>query len=141
MKFQFKRIAQWLLPVGLSTMVHASNSLYEFLECPSQKEAATPQSCQRQCSSFGSSPASYEVDLSGGKVTEMTWQASNLLAQRELKGCSVKDAQNWRCLTESEMMGGIVRRDTYAIAGQVFMDVGGSGGEQFYCSVQKNRTN
>jgi hypothetical protein len=39
------------------------------------------------------------------------------------------------------MMGGIVRRDTYAIAGQVFMDVGGSGGEQFYCSIQKNRTN
>ena len=117
-------------------MVHASDSLYEFLECPSQKEAATPQSCQRQCTPFGSSPASYEVDLSGGKITEMTWQASNMLAQRQLKGCSIKDAQNWRCLSESEMMGGIVRRDTYAIAGQVFMDVGGSGGEQFYCSVR-----
>ena len=39
------------------------------------------------------------------------------------------------------MMGGVVRRDTYAVEGRVFLDVSGSGGEQFYCSIEKNRPN
>jgi len=135
MKFQIKCIVQWLLPVALSSWVHASDARYELLECPSQKEAANTQSCLQQCTSIGSNPTSYEVDLVGGVVTETTWQASAMLAQRRLPGCTIKDAQNWRCQSESVMMGGIVRRDTYAVDGQVLMEVGGSGGEQFYCSV------
>lgn len=141
MNYLSKIVALYLLSFCASVLANASDGFHEFRECPLKQVASTPQSCENQCSTFGSSPASYDVDLSGGKVTEKTWQVATLLNQRSLSGCSIKDAQNWRCLSEAEMMGGIVRRDTYAIEGQVFLDVSGSGGDQYYCSVKKSKLN
>ena len=120
-------------------MAHAADAYYEFLECPRQQDAASPQSCASQCVSFGANPSSFAVDASAGVVSETTWRDAKMLTQRNLTGCTISNPKNWRCLSEGEMMGGVVRRDTYAVEGRVFLDVSGSGGEQFYCSVQKNR--
>jgi hypothetical protein len=139
-KSSIKITAQWLLLMCFGPLVHASDTHHEFRECPLQHAASTPQSCESQCLAFGSSPTSYAVDLAAGKVNEKTWQGATLLNQRPLTGCNIKDAQNWRCLSESVVMGGIVRRDTYAIDGQVFMDVGGSGGDQHYCSLKQSKS-
>jgi hypothetical protein len=139
LKFQTTTIAKWLLPICFSSLAHGAQAYYEFLECPRQQDAASPQSCTSQCASFGSNPSSYAIDASAGVVSETTWSGAKMLTQRNLMGCTVTDPKNWRCLSEAEMMGGVVRRDTYAVNGRVFLDVSGSGGEQFYCSVQKNR--
>ena len=120
-------------------MAHAADAYYEFLECPRQQDAASPQSCASQCASFGANPSSFAVDASAGVVSETTWRDAKMLTQRNLTGCTISNPKNWRGLSEGEMMGGVVRRDTYAVEGRVFLDVSGSGGEQFYCSVQKNR--
>jgi len=140
-KFHTTTIAKWLLPICFSSLAHAADAYYEFLECPRQQDAASPQSCASQCASFGANPSSFAVDASAGVVSETTWRGANILTQRNLTGCTISNTKNWRCLSEGEMMGGVVRRDTYAVEGRVFLDVSGSGGEQFYCSVQKNRPN
>jgi hypothetical protein len=141
LKFYTTTIAKWLLPICFSSLAHAADAYYEFLECPRQQDAASPQSCASQCASFGVNPSSFAVDASAGVVSETTWRGANILTQRNLTGCTISNTKNWRCLSEGEMMGGVVRRDTYAVEGRVFLDVSGSGGEQFYCSVQKNRPN
>ena len=141
MKFHTTTIAKWLLPICFSGVAHAADAYYEFLECPRQQDAASPQSCASQCASFGANPSSFAVDASAGLVSETTWRDAKMLTQRNLTGCTISNPKNWRCLSEGEMMGGVVRRDTYAVEGRVFLDVSGSGGEQFYCSVQKNRPN
>jgi hypothetical protein len=139
LKFHTTTIAKWLLPMCVSCLGHAAETYHEFLECPRQQDAASPQSCTSQCTSFGATPSSYAVDPSAGVVSETTWKDAKMLTQRNLTGCTITNTKNWRCLSEGEMMGGVVRRDTYAIEGRVFLDVSGSGGEQFYCSIQKNR--
>ena len=141
MKFHTTTIAKWLLPICFSGVAHAADAYYEFLECPRQQDAASPQSCASQCVAFGANPSSFAVDTSAGVVSETTWRDAKMLTQRNLTGCTISNPKNWRCLSEGEMMGGVVRRDTYAVEGRVFLDVSGSGGEQFYCSVQKNRPN
>ena len=141
MKFHTTIIAKWLLPICFSSLAHAADAYYEFLECPRQQDAASPQSCASQCASFGANPSSFAVDASAGVVSETTWRDAKMLTQRNLTGCTISNPKNWRCLSEGEMMGGVVRRDTYAVEGRVFLDVSGSGGEQFYYSVQKNRPN
>ena len=141
MKFHTTTIAKWLLPICFSGVAHAADAYYEFLECPLQQDAASPQSCASQCAAFGANPSSFAVDASAGVVSETTWRDAKMLTQRNLTGCTISNPKNWRCLSEGEMMGGVVRRDTYAVEGRVFLDVSGSGGEQFYCSVQKNRPN
>ena len=139
MKFHTTTIAKWLLPICFSGVAHAADAYYEFLECPRQQDAASLQSCASQCASFGANPSSFAVDASAGVVSETTWRDAKMLTQRNLTGCTISNPKNWRCLSEGEMMGGVVRRDTYAVEGRVFLDVSGSGGEQFYCSVQKNQ--
>ena len=139
MKFHTTTIAKWLLPICFSGVAHAADAYYELLECPRQQDAASPQSCASQCAAFGANPSSFAVDASAGVVSETTWRDAKMLTQRNLTGCTISNPKNWRCLSEGEMMGGVVRRDTYAVEGRVFLDVSGSGGEQFYCSVQKNR--
>jgi hypothetical protein len=141
LKFHTTTIAKWLLPICFSGLAYAADAYYEFLECPRQQDAASPQSCASQCASFGANPSSFAVDASAGVVSETTWRDAKMLTQRNLTGCTISNPKNWRCLSEGEMMGGVVRRDTYAVEGRVFLDVSGSGGEQFYCSVQKNRPN
>ncbi|MFM7697469.1 MAG: hypothetical protein ACKO5X_02400 [Limnohabitans sp.] len=139
MKLPIPNNSKWLLLVLISSLAQASQIYHEFRECADQSSAINPIVCRNECSSFGASPSSFEVDANQGKVSEKTWSGIDMLTQREWTGCTVKDAQNWRCQTEAEMMGGVVRRDLYANQGQVFLEVSGSGGEQFYCSITKNR--
>ena len=127
----------WLLPVLFSGLAHASPLYHEFRECPRPLGTSEVAACRSECSPFGASPSSFEVDANQQVVSEKTWRGADMLTQRQWSGCTVKDAQNWRCQTEAEMMGGVVRRDLYANLGQVFLEVSGSGGEQFYCSIPR----
>lgn len=128
----------WLLPVLFSGLAHASPLYHEFRECPRPLGTSEVAACRSECSPFGASPSSFEVDANQQVVSEKTWRGTDMLTQRQWSGCTVKDAQNWRCQTEAEMMGGVVRRDLYANLGQVFLEVSGSGGEQFYCSIPRS---
>ena len=127
----------WLLPVLFSGLAHASPLYYEFRECPRPLGTSDVAACRSECSPFGASPSSFELGANQQVVSEKTWRGADMLTQRQWSGCTVKDAQNWRCQTEAEMMGGVVRRDLYANQGQVFLEVSGSGGEQFYCSIPR----
>lgn len=126
-----------LLIIGFSKLAVASDAVLEFRECSGQQEGADSQACLSKCAPLGSGPISYAADISNETVSETTWDGTKKLTQRSLRGCHILDQQNWRCTTQAEMMGGIVRRNLYAKAGLVFLEVSGSGGEQFYCSVNK----
>ena len=96
----------WLLPVLFGGLAHASPLYYEFRECPRPLGTGDVAACRSECSPFGASPGSFEVDANQQVVSEKTWLGADMLTQRQWSGCTIKDAQNWRCQTEAEMMGG-----------------------------------
>jgi len=138
----FMNMTFWFLPFCFLSFAHATvTAAYEFRECPNKQDARRLNSCIKECTSIGFSTSSYTVDLSLETVSESVWEKGNKLTQSNLLGCRVIDTENWRCQSDSKVMGGIVRRDHYAISGRVFLNISGSGGEQYYCSVEKNKPN
>jgi len=140
---KLSRACSWVATIGLflgflyGVPVQANSSLYEFRSCDNLEASLHTESCMSQCVSFGLSLSSFEVDLPNQRISEIIWVGRKPSNTNLMSNCDVRDLENWRCWSESKVMGGEVRKDVFTQLGKVFVHMQGSGGEQYLCSIKK----
>ena len=70
-------------------------------------------------------------------VTEAIIVDGKTSSEVEFNECMISGIDQWRCRSESEMMGGIVRREITFESGFIRLNMSGSGGDQVYCALRK----
>ena len=136
---QLLRACSWVVTIGLlhGVSVQANSSLYEFRSCDNLKASLHTESCMSQCVSFGLSLSSFEIDLPNQRISEIIWIGKKPSNANLLSNCEIKDLENWRCWSESKVMGGVVHKDILTKSGEIFVHMHGSGGQQYLCSTKK----
>ena len=140
---KLSRACSWVATIGLflgflyGVPVQANSSLYEFRSCDNLEASLHTEICMSQCVSFGLSLSSFEVDLPNQRISEIIWVGRKRSSTNLMSNCDIKDLENWRCWSESKVMGGEVRKDVFTQLGKVFVHMQGSGGEQYLCSIKK----
>ena len=140
---KLSRDCSWVATISLflgflyGIPVQANSHLYEFRSCDNLEASLHTESCMRQCVSFGLSLSSFEVDLPNQHISEIIWVGRKRSSTNLMSNCDIKDLENWRCWSESKVMGGVVRKEVFSQLGKVFVHMDGSGGQQYLCGTKK----
>ena len=140
---KLSRDCSWVATISLflgflyGVPVQANSHLYEFRSCDNLEASLHTESCMRQCVSFGLSLSSFEVDLPNQHISEIIWVGRKRSSTNLMSNCDIKDLENWRCWSESKVMGGVVRKEVFSQLGKVFVHMDGSGVQQYLCGTKK----
>lgn len=115
----------------------ASDRLYQFFSCTTDIDSASPMTCSAKCIPLFRRTLDYKVNQNINSVTEAIIVDGKTSSEVEFKECMISGIDQWRCRSESEMMGGIVRREITFESGFIRLNMSGSGGDQFYCALRK----
>lgn len=114
----------------------ANTSLYQFRGCENEVDTLHLETCLKKCQAFGLSLSSFSLDLVQEQISETVWVANKKTVTTLFKNCAIKDLDNWRCRSESTLMGGKIFKHVYSQSGYITMNISGSGGQQYLCATR-----
>lgn len=123
-----------LISLMIPCYAFANYPWYEFRDCANEADAHHPDKCLKKCQAFGLSVSSFEINPAQTQVTETVWVAGKKTGTLVFTDCAITNRDDWRCQSESTMMGGVVRKEIYSKSGFLYLNVSGSGGQQYLCT-------